>query len=551
MIQSKTTGVVSGAITGAGTVNFAGVYTANAAITANTTNLNSGSISLAGALTTSALTTTTGTTLNTNQYKVVTTGAVALNGTALWQVDINGTTTAGTDYGQITNTGSSVTIADAATFTITPTVSNALDAGTSLTLIDTDEAADLILTSGAVSDITVTDNSKVMDYALSSSAGDLIITFNSASAASMGINARHVAVVNRTFGALSDGADDTAWDAFTGLTTSTATENAAEQLQPNAATSIGAALASVNGVSKVITARQTNTRIAFNSTNSKSGISTGDVSDDLTVWAQVFGSNATQDKVDTIDGYDSDSLGIALGWEVDKLRDQYGLSLSYSDANVDGKSASASHTDTTAGQVSVYGTYDKATDWMIGYAKGNNDTKRTINFGGLNRTAKGSYDSSVTMAKVGHSFASSEVDSWIMTPKADLSWTNISNNGYTETGASNLNLIVNSSDEDIVTARVGGEFTKRFKENDAVTIPYINVMFGHDIKNNGAETTSTFTGGGSAFTTKGADPEKTSLQLGFGVDHVSDDSTVSFDLNADLRSDYDSMSGSLTFKSKF
>ena len=101
------------------------------------------------------------------------------------------------------------------------------------------------------------------------------------------------------------------------------------------------------------------------------------------------------------------------------------------------------------------------------------------------------------------------------------------------------------------TARAGAEFTQRIVDGDAVTIPHINIMAGYDLSNDGASTTSTFTGGGAAFTTKGADPKKASLQLGFGVDHVSDDSTVSLDFNADLRSGYDSMTGSLTFKSKF
>jgi outer membrane autotransporter protein len=188
---------------------------------------------------------------------------------------------------------------------------------------------------------------------------------------------------------------------------------------------------------------------------------------------------------------------------------------------------------------------------MVGYAEGDNDTKRTVDFGGLSLVASGKYDSNIFTVKVGHAFASSNSGDWTMTPKADASYTNIDNDGYTETGANNLNLIVASSSNDILTARVGAEFTQRIVDGDAVTIPHFNIMAGYDLKNDGAETSSTFTGGGSAFTTKGADPEKGSLQLGFGIDHVSDDSTVSLDLNADLRSDYDNMSGSLTFKSKF
>ena len=331
----------------------------------------------------------------------------------------------------------------------------------------------------------------------------------------------------------------------------TVTESNVEQLQPDAGAANGAALAAVGGVNNVIAGRQASTRVAFNTLGKQSGVSTGDEANDAVVWAQIFGSTATQDKVGTIDGYETDSQGLALGWEADKSGDLMGLSVSYSDADVDGKSASASHTDTTATQVAAYGTYGKATDWMVGYASADNDTKRTVNFGGLNLVASGKYDSNIFSAKVGHAFASSETNGWTMTPKVDASYTNVDNDGYTETGANNLNLIVASSSNDILTARAGAEFTQRIVDGDAVTIPHVNIMAGYDLKNDGASTTSTFTGGGAAFTTTAADPEKASLQLGFGVDHVSDDSTVSLDLNADLRSDYDSMSGSITFKSKF
>jgi len=332
--------------------------------------------------------------------------------------------------------------------------------------------------------------------------------------------------------------------------TSAQTENAAEQSQPDAGAAMGAAIAVTGGVNNVIAGRQANTKIAFNTQGKQSGVSTGDAANDAVVWAQVFTSDATQDKVGTIDGYDTDSQGFVVGWEAGKSGSKLGLSLSYSDTDVDGKSAAASHTDTTATQASLYGN-SGSTDWMVAYASADNDTTRTINFGGLNRTATGNYNSDIVMAKAGYSFDSSEVGGFTLTPKADLSWTHISNDGYTETGASNLNLTVDSSSNDVVTARAGAEIAQSFESNGAVTTPRASFMMGYDIQNDRAETTSTFTGGGSSFTTQGIDPEKTSFALGFGVDHVSDDTTASFDFNANLKDGYNSNTASLTFKSKF
>ena len=361
-----------------------------------------------------------------------------------------------------------------------------------------------------------------------------------------GVTGQNSTAIVSALTAATNANNNTEWAAVANLT-STQTENAAEQLQPDMGAANGAALASISGANTVIAGRQANTKVAFNTQGKQSGVSTGDASNDAVVWAQIFGSTATQDKVGTIDGYDADSSGLALGWETEKSGDLLGLSVSYSAVDVDGKSATASKTDATSTQAAVYGTYGKATDWMVGYALGSNDTSRTINFGGLNSTAKGSYDSDIFSSKIGHTFDASGS----FTPKADLAWTHIMNGSYTETGAGNLGLVVGSSTNDIVTARMGVEFAQHNESNGAVTIPRFSVMAGYDLVNDGAESSVSYIGGGTAFTTKAAAPEKVSLDLGFGVDHVSDDSTVSVDFNANLRDAYDSMTGSITLKSKF
>jgi uncharacterized protein with beta-barrel porin domain len=326
-----------------------------------------------------------------------------------------------------------------------------------------------------------------------------------------------------------------------------ALQDATEQMQPDAGAANGAALAAVSGVNNVISARNTSTRVAFNVLGNASGVSTGDAANDVAVWAQIFGSKATQEKLGNVDGYAADNKGLVVGWETENSGDLMGFSLSYSDTDVDGKSAAKSHTDTTAVQASVYGTYNQSTDFMFGYASGNNDTARSINFGGLGLTAKANYHSDILMAKVGHSFEALGA----FTPKVDLSMTSISNEGYTETGANNLNLTVASSDNNIVTARVGGEFSaSSVGSNGSVTVPRASVMFGYDLANDGASTTANYAGG-STFVTSGADPKKVSVEFGAGVDFISDDTTVSVDFNANVREAYDSMTGSLTFKSKF
>jgi outer membrane autotransporter protein len=498
---------------------------------------------------------------------VTSTGAATFNGTTTINAaqTYAGELTTGVDstinLGSAFKAGSAAAITAAATSVgtldqtvngVTVNVSNQFTTGTvvlfknSAAALDADDLASFNVTDTAIVDYTA---------ALSTSAKAVEITANKRTTAGiatyLGMSSAQTAALGQITAAVAsnDAAASTALDTVLVTGGSTAV-NATEQLNPDASAAMGAAMAVTGGVNNIIAGRQANTRVAFNTLGKQSGVSTGDASSDAVVWAQVFTSDATQDKVDNIDGYTTDGQGLVVGWEAEKADSTFGFSLSFAGTDVDGKSAAAAHIDTSSVQGTIYGS-NGSTDWMMGYASADNDTTRTINFGGLTRTATGNYASNILMAKAGYSFDSIEMAVATLTPKADLSWTHINNDGYTETGATNLNLIVDNSSNDVVTARMGMEFAQRIESNGAVTIPRVSIMGGYDLNNDRAETTSTFTGGGSSFTTQGIDPSNASLELGVGVDRVSDDSTVSFSYNTNLKDGYNSDTASLTFKSKF
>jgi len=501
-------------------------------------------------------------TLATGVKKLTVAGNVTLDDQVLWTLNINGATTAGTDYSQISAASHTVVIDDANKLTITPTVPNAVAAGTQLKLID---ATTLTFNnSKSVSDITVTDNSKVMDYVLSVDSNDLMITFNSASASSMGIATRHEVVVNRAFGALADGTDNTAWTAFSGLSTAAATEDAVEQMQPNNSASAGAASAAAGAVAGVVGGHQSNTTMASNrygtarfaSLTGESGISTGDTANEQAAWGQFFGSNVDQNLRNGVDGYTGETAGMALGWDTEVSADQrVGVSLSYAKTDVDGESASESQLDSETWQGSVYGTqYMKEyyIDWMVGYAEGDTDSQRTVDFGGLNRLASASYDSKTYSAKVGAGMPMDQ-GTWTMTPKADLSLVRIVTEEYTETGAGNLNLKVASADYDMAVLSFGSDFATRIEDANGVTIPRLSIMANYDMANEAAKSTNTFTGGGTSFVTEGAKAAEWGGKVGLGLDYESnhDESVISFDYSADMKQDFVNHAGSITFRKNF
>ena len=455
------------------------------------------------------------------------------------------------------------------TMAITVNLSNQFTTGT-VTLLDNNatlDAADLAA-------FTVTDTALV-DYTIAlgtvgAAADSLKVTASKRTTAGiatyLGMSSAQTAALGQITAALATGDASASTAIDSALVSGGATAvNAVEQMNPDAGAGSAAAAAGASAVAGVVGGRQSNTTMASNrygtakfASNSKygdSGLSTGDAADEGAIWGQLFGGNAKQDAAGGIDGYDSDTAGLVIGWETGAGENLLGASLSYSDTDVDGKSASLSKTDSQALQASIYGTSyatDGYIDWMLGFADGDNDSKRTINFGGLNRTASGSYDSNTWMAKMGYNVPMTEGD-WMVTPRGELSWTRISTDGYTETGAGNLNLIVNSADSDLVTVGAGVDLATRIENADGVTVPRISLMANYDLTNDRAESTSTFTGGGSAFTTQGIDPEKFGMALGLGVDFESnDDETVfSLDYNGDFKSGFDSHMASITLRKNF
>jgi len=338
----------------------------------------------------------------------------------------------------------------------------------------------------------------------------------------------------------SDAVDTALW---AGGTTAV---NAVEQLNPDVVSTTGAALNAVNSMNTVISTRVGNTRVAA-LTRGQSGISTGDKAG-REGWFKVFGSTASQDTVDNVDGYDSDSYGLVYGFDVSNSADStIGYSVGISTSETDGKSAALSKTDTDTVMFGAYGD-DGNMDWNIGYSFSSNESKRSITLGGLARTAKGVFDSNVLTARVGRSFDEIKRGNSIITPKADVKYQRVSTDAYDEGGASNLNLNVKASNNNYLTLRGGVEMTTESTDN---TTPYLSLMLGYDAINDRAKTESTFAGGGAQFTTQAADGKKLGLDISAGSTTQYDNSSVSFGIDASLKDGYSSAAVNLDYRYNF
>ena len=288
------------------------------------------------------------------------------------------------------------------------------------------------------------------------------------------------------------------------------------------------------------------------------GMSAGNGMSANSGFIQAFGTEAEQ-KNKTVGsgtqfGYDASSAGLALGF--DGITDNgsvVGLSFSMSNTDVDGKGTGNSKNDIDSYTVSVYA--DKTTD--AGYIEGSltvglneNNSSRIVNTAGLDRTYKGDYDSEQVSLKIGGGMPNA-VGTGFVTPYGSVTATRISTDAYTETSTTasdTLRLRVAQDDVDSIVGTVG---LKYHTVLDNGGTPMISLAINNEFGDNTINSTNTYQGGGTAFTTS-TDVEELSATLGLGYSFRSDNTTLELAYEADANDDdYLGHYGSIKIVSKF
>jgi outer membrane autotransporter protein len=117
---------------------------------------------------------------------------------------------------------------------------------------------------------------------------------------------------------------------------------------------------------------------------------------------------------------------------------------------------------------------------------------------------------------IAHTMKLSDVTTF--TPTARVDYTTVHNNGYTESGAGALDLIVDSSTVNEMIISTDGKFTHNLNEHSIVTA---NLGVGYDALNKQYAIVSAFAGDPTAtFTTLGLNPSPWIARGGLGYVHT-------------------------------
>jgi outer membrane autotransporter protein len=427
------------------------------------------------------------------------------------------------------NTGIKVNVASVNTLAVGNTLSSVISAGTL-----------------SASTFTVTDNSALFDFSATVNGNAVDLLTNVASSSGSGVldsviatgfkPGRGAAVVLDSF--VNGGTTGTDMDnvvtALGQLGSEKDVSNAVAQTLPLFTAGMNqVAINAMHGTNRIIQARQ----------DSNHGMSSGDdFLGNSKFWLKPVGSWARQDNRNGVAGYDANTYGLVGGAD-GELNDstRIGAALSWMHSNVDGNSTSSGNSaDINAYQAILYGSHsldaipDTELNWQADLGTNKNTGRRVISF--MNRVAKSDFDSLTAHVGVGLGRSYQLNDKTTITPaiRADYTW--IRDEGYTESGAGALNLDVKGHSTDELILLAEGRLSHSLSDKATLVA---NLGAGYDVLNGRNSISSSYVGGGAAFTTKGLDASPWLARGGVGLAMNATESTeITARYDVEAREDY-------------
>ncbi|MFM9889887.1 MAG: autotransporter domain-containing protein [Rickettsiales bacterium] len=392
----------------------------------------------------------------------------------------------------------------------------------------TNGLSDVVTTTGTLSSTTlnITDNSRLWDFESVSDSNS--ISFNAIQVSAIAeSNAAAVGNVNR--GAASalttltdNGANQAITNAFATLTTDAEIASAVNATVPNINNAINNTnFATLGVIQSTIADRQAGT--------GKSG-GNGFIIADQHFWARPFGTFNNQDGKDGITGSDGQTYGITIGADGKTASGTtLGLAGTYANASQETDDGRQDAT-TNSYHVAAYGSHTiaPATDLIfeIGGGYNDNNSDRTINFGGLNSTAEGDYASFSGNIGAGIRHTIALAPRTFLRPEARIDYTVLYSESYSESGAGALNLNVEDQYFDELVPLVGARLDHGVSDRWNVSA---NAGVGYDLLNRGNSIASSFVGGGGGFAVQGIENSPFIFRTGIDTTYRADD-TTSFNL---------------------
>ncbi|MBN8511808.1 MAG: autotransporter domain-containing protein [Rickettsiales bacterium] len=257
-----------------------------------------------------------------------------------------------------------------------------------------------------------------------------------------------------------------------------------------------------------------------------SGIAAGEGDSKYGAWVSPFYNTSIQKEQSSRAGYSSKAYGATVGFDLKANDDMtIGLAGSYVKTDVKHKNfKSGDKTKLNTYMISLYGIQQLTDAWFLqgnaSYASSRvKNTEKRVTLTGSQK-ATGSFDatsySGELLAGYNHKF--SDV---VVTPMIGARYVRVNDGGYKETGTTNQNLSVSSKASNRFEAILGLRAQTTMNTNGIDLTPEFHAFVNHDFVGKSAKVTVTHSGLATPLTTKAAKVNKTTFNVGLGVNAVS------------------------------
>ncbi len=279
-------------------------------------------------------------------------------------------------------------------------------------------------------------------------------------------------------------------------------------------------------------------------------------------WVNAEGNLGELDKDGTFAGYQLDSWGGTIGFDVDvnpNLTLGLAVTAMYGDLTVDGPDKLDGDLDTM--YVSAFARYSARawTHTFVGtVGMMDSSYKRTVSYGqGESYKTEGDTDGMAfgLMYEVGRVIALTESGSACLQPVFNVAYRHTSVGGYNEKGG-DAALKVDDQTLDTVTFGAGARMQAVVGENlyNRTSLLELRALAKLDVGDRSSEADVAFIGGGRKATVESAELGAFGVELGAGLSIPmgdEDSGTLFFDVSAELRSGYTNLNGTVGYRINF
>lgn len=216
---------------------------------------------------------------------------------------------------------------------------------------------------------------------------------------------------------------------------------------------------------------------------------------DTNLWGKFLGNWDNKKTLNSGEiGYDGDHYGVVVGFD-QNLNDNLnmGLAFAYTNSDIDSKTSIKHNLDVDTYQVMFYSDLtpgqNSKVDFIASVGVAKNEGKREVSL--AKETFKSKYDSKIFGLSLGYGYDININDTFTLTPYAKADYSYVKNDGYTESGDSNLRLKVDSSDYNSLFMQAG--LKGELKASDMVKL-FAKAGIGVDTLDDKSDVNAAFVG---------------------------------------------------------